>query len=276
MNSTRILPAMQLKAWLRSGRQMAGLLLGLALVLYNLSRYVTFAAAVGVPMNPLEGYIIIGSTMHYVTGLFLGATVLLSDAPFLSKRSRYEVLRMGKKAWIRGELAYIAASVFLYLLIMAAASILMLVLTTPCSFRDGYSPCLKMVVFSKSYFALTEFGIAFPYPALVATLPVYAAFIVTFFLNAVYFILIFFVVFFVGISNRNAAGWAAGASIHIVGYVLYFVQIGVFDFLNPLFLARPGAVAEFGGIPAVAGAACILTALTAILLRRASGREKEL
>ena len=274
MNSTRILLAMQLKGWLRSGRQAVGLLLGLALAFYNLSRYVSFAAAVGAPVNPLEGLIVIGSTPHYLTGLFLGAVILLSDTPFLSKRSRYEVLRMGKKTWIRAELAYITASVFLYMLLIAAASILMLVFTVPFSFRAGYSPCMEMLAFSTSDFAVRLFHFSFPYPALVEGLPAVAAFLVTYFLNSAYFILIFCVVFIVGITCKNAAGWAAGASIQIVCYVLGFLPLGVFAFLCPMFLAMPGPAAALGGIRAVAAAAGILPALTALFLRLASRREK--
>ena len=131
-----------------------------------------------------------------------------------------------------------------------------------------------MLAFSTSDFAVRLFHFSFPYPALVEGLPAVAAFLVTYFLNSAYFILIFCVVFIVGITCKNAAGWATGASIHIVCYVLGFLPLGVSAFLCPMFLAMPGPAAALGGIRAVAAAAGILPALTALFLRLASRREK--
>lgn len=269
MKNERILIAMQFKGWLTWGRQTAGILLGLSLAFYNLSRYVSFAAAVGEPVNAAEGFILLGSTPHYINCLLLGALVLLSDIPFLTDRSRYEILRMGREAWIRGQLAYIAAAVLCYMALMAAGSALMLAVLVSGCFMGGYSRPMEMLALTGSGYALREFQLFFTAPALVRGLSPWAAFLTTWLLNSEYFILIFSAVFFVGAVYKNAAGWFAGVAIHIASFMMEFMQLGLFSFLAPLFLAMPGSVAELYGIPGIPGAGLVLLVWVLVFWRAA-------
>ena len=271
MRFSKMLLLAQIKGWCRGGRQAAGLLLGLALVFNNLSKYVNFANAVGIPVNPLEGFIFIASHEHFVNGLILGAIVLLSDLPFLTDRSRYEIIRIGRGAYLRGQLTYIATAVLIYMLVMAAGSVLMLSFMVPCTFGGRYSRCMEMLALEQPEFVLREFHIIFPYSEFITAMPPAAAFVTSFLLNAIYLTLLFYIAFYFGIMYKNAVGWAVGIGIHIAGYVAGFMQLGIFSALSPFFLAMPGKVAQLGGIPAIAGGGIVLFSIV-MLMRKEVGR----
>ena len=101
---------MQITSWKTDPRVIMAFLFGFALLCVEGYPYLKFAAFVRSDVQSVEMFVLCGSDGFAFMALFLGNLLLLSNAPFLSETTTYEMLRMGKKRWIDSKIIYIGIS----------------------------------------------------------------------------------------------------------------------------------------------------------------------
>lgn len=210
----------QIMAWRRDYKAWAAFMLCLAFCIMNASRYVSFSAALGYRIQAAEAYVIIGSSIHYYTGILLGALLLLSDAPFINVRSPYEILRAGKRIWTRGQISYIVMSVILYSLFTILFCAALSALSGNIYFENSWSEAMSLLAKRQPSFAILDFKLAFPYGEFIDAVCPYGAMFMTLFFNSCYICLLCLCMFAVNVRSGRCSGWIAAIVVHIAGYVI--------------------------------------------------------
>lgn len=211
----------RVKSWSRDYKVWAAFLLGFALCILNISKYIAFSEAVSSPVQAVEAYIIVGSTVPYFTGILLGALLLLSDAPFTSSRSPYEMLRVGRKQWLSGQVCYVFLASIIYSLAILLFSVIVCALSTDVNFSEKWSSSMMMLAERRPSFAVEVYKLAFPYPEFIHATTPYIAMVLTLFFNGCYITFICMCMLAINIRFNRNIGWVVAAVIHIAGYVIY-------------------------------------------------------
>lgn len=210
----------QIMAWRREYKAWAAFALCLAFCILNVSKYVSFSATLGYRIQAAEAYVIIGSSIHYYTGILLGALLLLSDSPFINARSPYEILRAGRRIWLHGQVHYIVMSVILYSLCTALFCIMVSAFSGNIYFENSWSEAMALLAKRQPSFAILEFKLSFPYGEFVDAVSPYGAMLMTLFFNSCYICLLCLCMFAVNVYSSRCLGWIAAIMVHIAGYVI--------------------------------------------------------
>lgn len=114
-----------IKKWLVNPRIYLIAVLLLAYFHSRISPIYTFCVQHNAKITPyLFSYFM--SDDHVVLIASLGAMLLFCDAPFIDSEQPYIVLRSGRKKWVLGQFAYIAASSVIYTLFLYLLTLLLL------------------------------------------------------------------------------------------------------------------------------------------------------
>jgi hypothetical protein len=120
------LAANNFRRWLIEPRYWVSFLLA-AFVVHGFSQgFVAFSQVVDVPVAPWTLPFLLGD-LRVCMPLFFGAVLLFCDAPFIHDLTPYESIRAGKARWLCGQLLYVLLATVVYVLFVAAVSILTLV-----------------------------------------------------------------------------------------------------------------------------------------------------
>lgn len=207
--------------WLRNPRIVSSILLGAVLCLYSIFRYFQFSNAIGSSVQIFEAYIIVGSYAPFFLAMFLGSLLLISDAPFVTSLSRYEIVRMGRKNWLTSQIIYIVLSCALYSLIMLCFCIVYTLIFCKVSPANSWSASITMLAEKQPTFAANKFKISFPYPDyLHAVSPLFSV-LLTFFFNTAYSSILGLCILLFNLMTNQNWGWIPAAVLHIFGYIIY-------------------------------------------------------
>lgn len=208
-------------SWYRNPRIIASVLLGLAMSIKKVSGYCSFAEALGMPVNILEPFVILGSTPISFVSIFLGGLLLISDAPFITPLGPQEMLRIGRKKWVWSQIAYLVVTSLFYYICIMLFSMLLTVLRYPSLVSVCWSDAMLHLAIRQPEFAIRSFGLSFPYPDYInSTTPLGASFL-TLIYNSAYMILIGLCTLTINLLTKRNIGWIVAAGIHIGSYIIY-------------------------------------------------------
>ncbi|MCD7769462.1 MAG: hypothetical protein LUH36_05015 [Oscillospiraceae bacterium] len=213
--------AHKLQSWQTDLRVIAAFLLGIALCIGPVSRYMAFANVLGSSVQIFEPFIYMGSTVSMFTQIWLGVQLMMSDAPFLRERSPYEILRIGKKRWISASILYVIAGCLLYMLAMLLVAMLLALAAGSVDYSNRWSDAMVTLAEKQPDFAVVTYSLKFAYPEFISAVRPWGALLQTLLYNGLYLIVISLCIFAVNLWSGLSLGWLAAAAVHIVGYVIY-------------------------------------------------------
>lgn len=210
-----------LRSWRSNYHVWAAFLLGTAMCLKNSFGYLSFANGIGSAVQVFEPYIIIGSRIPFLMGILLGNLLLLSDAPFVSAVSKYEILRIGRKKWFASQVLYVVFSCVLYSLYILLLTGVITFLYSKTYAQNAWSSAMNLIAVKQTDLVVKKYGFSFAFPELIArTSPCGAAFSTVVF-NCLYMVLIGFCILTVNLLCKKNFGWIVAAAVHMIGYIAY-------------------------------------------------------
>lgn len=212
--------AKEIRVWRTRPRVWAAFLLGMCFCLTTTEKYIDFSEAIGSSIQVTESYIIIGSSTSYFTGILLGVLLLLSDAPFVNSRSRYEIIRIGKATWSRSQILYITLSIIIYLLTMVLFTMLIVSFSDRGAWANAWSRSMEILACDNPYFAVTEYKLTFPYPSMISEVRPYLASILTLIYNMLYCLFLCMCMYVFNLVAEKKIGLFLAIIIHFSGYVI--------------------------------------------------------
>lgn len=210
-----------LKSWRSNYHVLASFLLGAGICLKNCHGYLSFSNGIGSSVQIFEPYIIIGSRTPFLMGILLGNLLLLSDAPFISSVSKYELLRTGYKKWFRSQIMYIFLSCFLYLLYILILTSALALICSNAYIRNEWSNAMDMVAIKQTELVIVKYAFSFDFPELVLAVSPVSAAILTLIFNWLYMVFLGLIILMVNLLLNTHYGWVPAAVIHIIGYIAY-------------------------------------------------------
>lgn len=235
-----------LSSWRSENRVIVAFLLGIALTVIPSYRYISFAAAVGSPVQIVEPFIIAGSSDSIMPGILLGALLLVSKAPFISPVTPYEVLRIGKKRWSQVCVVYLIASCIIYHLVIAAAFSVIAVSSGRAYFDNQWSQAVKLLAKDSDY-AITNYHLAFEYPAYISAQTPYSAFLQTLMFNGLYAVVLALCIFLINLVFSAGLGWVVAVILHMGGMVIQRTQWLAFRYGRYSLLTSAMPANNYGG-----------------------------
>lgn len=179
------------------------------------TRLLGFSQYGGEPINMLEPFIISGSEANIAVFLPLSFFLLLADAPFVTTRTTYEMIRVGREDWVKAQLVYIFASGIVFYLLTALVSGLLVA-----------SNAFIANIWSKPLYLLTQgnttaiglFQLGFEYPEFISRLSPIAAWLQVLTLSMLYGIVLGMILFVFNLHG-HALGWILAILVHVIGYI---------------------------------------------------------
>ncbi|MED9967461.1 MAG: hypothetical protein UFJ18_11810 [Blautia sp.] len=209
------------KSWRSDYHVLAAFLLGAALCMKNCYGYLSFANGINSSVNVLEPYIIIGSRIPFLMGILLGNLLLLSNAPFVSSVSKYEILRVGYKKWYWSQIIYIFLTCILYSLYILTITGIVALLYSNVDIQNMWSKSMDMIAVKQTDIVIKKYEFSFTFPEFISSVsPLIAAFLTVLF-NSVYMVFIGVCIFVINLVSGSSFGWMVAAAIHMFGYIVY-------------------------------------------------------
>lgn len=209
------------KSWRLNYHVLAAFLLGTALCLKNCYGYLSFANGIGSPVNIFEPYIIIGSRIPFLMGIMLGYLLLLSDAPFVSLASKYEMLRVSQKKWFWSQAIYIFLSCILYSLYILVLTGIVAFLYSQTYLQNMWSNVMDLTAFKQTDLVIKKYAFSFAFPELISSVSPFGAAFLTVVFNSLYMVFIGVCIFVVNLACSAGFGWIVAALVHMAGYIVY-------------------------------------------------------
>lgn len=206
--------------WKVNFRVLAALLLGCGITLTNIGRYFSFAHAVGYSVQIFEPYILTGSNVMFFMGILLGCLLLLSDAPFVTPMSKYEIIRIGRKKWLMSQIVYIIIACIVYSIVILLFSVAVSTFAGDFFLSNHWSQTMVMLAERQPGFA-DNFRLSFKFPDYIRSTKPFTALLLTFLYNNLYMVVMGLCMFVFNLLINRNAGWVAAMALHIVGYIIY-------------------------------------------------------
>lgn len=210
---------MHFKSWLIDYKIWCSFLLAIGFIVYNLRNYVLFANAFGNGLQVLELYIANGNKSNSYIGVVIGCLFMLSDAPFTTSRSKYEVLRTGKLTWVKSQLAYIILSVVIYNILYLLLACIYSCISCPVGFNNEWSYTFRNLAIQQPDLAVWEYKISFPFPNVILEMDPWLAAVMTLIYNVAYILCLCLVTAVINMYSNKNFGWLVASGIHVAGYV---------------------------------------------------------
>lgn len=257
----------QILSWKTDLRVIMAFALGFVLLCLNGYPYLKFSAFLKCDVQAFELAVICGSTGSSFLAIFLGNLLLLSNAPFITNITTYELLRVGKKRWVDSRILYIVLSSILYSLMLMIASALFSAVNGSLSFKNEWSYAMLELAIKQPSYAVESFRIAFDQRMFVETVNPYTAVFATVICNSMYSVLICMTMMSINLLSSHNWGWIAASLIHISGYVIFANAGFMFPQKYSLFChGMPAYYIQEQGHFSIIGTACFV--LAAILILR--------
>ena len=221
MRSTLLLLRHHLRSCRSDLRLWASLLIGIAMCVSPIHNYLSFAEVSASTHHVLEPFILIGSTVAQFTRIVLGWLVAVLGAPFISERTTYEILRVGRKRYLTERIWFIILLSMMYLIGTTAATCLLGLMRGNTIWINEWSPAMRTLAERQPAFAITTFRLHFPYPHYITALSPYAAAILTLLLNWSYLTILGLVALVINSFIKPVVGVIAAFAVHIAGYLIY-------------------------------------------------------
>ncbi|HIQ98653.1 MAG TPA: hypothetical protein IAB23_03120 [Candidatus Scybalocola faecavium] len=212
----------QLKASAVSIRVWLGYAIGITVALKNAYAYCGYAGErVFQIFEPyMESFINTGDVFI----LLIGYILIISDAPFINRRSTLMLYRSSRGQWFWGMGLYMIIHCILYYVISGVACMIYCI-------RQGYvddlwSMPMRNLALYPSLEAAEWWRLPLPPERLITDFTPTGAMIHTLLLLAVYSLILGFILFIFNTLWNQAVGAALTASIHILGYILAFGGFG--------------------------------------------------
>ncbi len=268
---------MQITSWKTDLRVIMAFAFGFVLLCIEGYPYLKFASFVRSDVQAMELFVLCGSTGYAFLALFLGNLLLMSNAPFVSETTTYEMLRMGKKRWIDSKIIYIVMGSVIYSLVLILASVVFSCLKGTVSFRNEWSYAMQELAFKQPSYAITSFRIAFSERAFVSAVNPYLAALLTVICNSAYSILICLFMMTVNLFSIHNFGWIAASVVHILGYAVFTNSgIGIPMRFSLFCNGMPANFFNEGTCFSAIGVACFFLALILILREACSIASKKM
>lgn len=256
----------QISSWKTDLRVIMAFALGFVLLCLNGYPYLKFAAFLKSEVQAFELSVICGSTGYAFLALFLGNLLLLSNAPFITDVTTYELLRSGKKQWIDSKILYIVLSSVLYSIMLMVASAVFSAFKGTVSFKNEWSYAMLELAIKQPIYSVDSFRIAFPQRMFVETVNPYTAVVLTVICNSMYSILISMTMMCVNLLSSRNWGWIVASLIHIGGYVIFANAGFMFPQKYSLFChGMPAYYIQEIGHYSIIGTVCFVLAVFLIL-----------
>ncbi len=208
-------------SWLNSLHVLAAFLVEITLAVYFEARLLNYSSELRNMLQICEPYVYITSDPKMFGAVMLGGVLLLSDAPFLTPLSQYEMLRIGKKKWVGSQICYVFLTSFLYFIILLFSTAVVGSFGCGVYFIGGWSDTMEILSFTNPSAAATNFQLGFNAPEMLqAVSPVVAALEGIFF-QSLYLGMIGLSILCVNMNTRQNYGWIVGSVLHFMGYLIY-------------------------------------------------------
>lgn len=145
--------------------------------------------------------------------LYLGLICLLCDAPFLSERLPYELIRSGRRAWWMGECLYLWCASLLYLLFLMFGAALVVLPTVSVS--ELWGSTIPALLKEESLEQVLYLGALEIPTELINVIYPYGAQILSFFAGWLSFVLIGHVIYLVNLCTAQRV-WGVGLAVLLV------------------------------------------------------------
>lgn len=211
----------RLRSWGCNPRIIAAMLLGMAMSFRKVGSYCSFAETLSVKINVVESFVILSSTPISFVGIFLGALLLLSDAPFTTPMSQQEMLRIGRIRWMWGQILYLFVTCLLYYVCVLFFTIALTSLKCPVFLSTQWSEAMTQLAIQQPVFAVRSFGLAFPYPEYINAVGPFEAVLLSLLFNSFYTFFIGLCTLTINLLSKQGLGWVFAVSMHIGGYIIY-------------------------------------------------------
>lgn len=208
----------------RSPRIYMGFLVGIGFMMMPIQRYLQYAAALDSPVNVLEPFIMILSEGENLAFIALGLLLILSDAPFMTRRTPYVIMRTSRRRY--------AAGSFLYMLFMSAAYFVSLLLFSMIAAgKQAYwgnfwsNPMYQLTQKTTTADLMDSCHVYFAYPYITSNLSPFSAAMHVFLLCFLYVMILASIMFVLNSIKGRIWGSIAALLVHAAGYVMIIESI---------------------------------------------------
>lgn len=208
----------QLKASLVNVRVWLGYVVGIVVALKTAHNYCGYASGRVIQIfEPyLENYISFGD----VTLMLIGYILIISDAPFINRRSTLALYRTSRGQWFWGMSLYmIVHCVFYYIAAGLASCLYVMGIAYP---HDLWSIPMQNLARYPSLEAVEYWHLNFPEEPLIINYTPWQAMALTLLMMAMYSIILALILLIFNTLWNRAAGAALAAGIHILGYIMAY------------------------------------------------------
>lgn len=180
--------------------------------------YLQYSLELLQPINIFEPFIIIINNRFFNAFLFLGYLFLVADAPFMTHRGFYSVIRTTKSAWGLGILLYIFTSALVYYLIMFIVSVV--VGASHGFFANIWSDPIYRLCANTPAFAIKKYYLSFSNIAYLQNFTPISSTIQCILMSSFYGAIIGSIIFVINLNIRKIYGGLVGLLIHLLGFVI--------------------------------------------------------
>lgn len=202
------------RSWVTTPRVYVALVMNAFVVSVISARLLAFSRFVAEPVNILEPFIISGSEASWAVFLPLGFLLLLADAPFVTSRTPYELIRVGRAQWVKAQLVYIVMAGVVFYGLTALISGL---LVAPNAFVGNLWSRPLYYLSRGDRTAIELFQIAFEYPQFIGGMRPLTAWFQVLSLSMLYGIVLGMILFVFNLRG-HALGWILATLVHVIGY----------------------------------------------------------
>lgn len=208
------------RMWVCKLRIMSAFLLGITMMLFYAARYLSYAEAMGQSIPCFEAYIVLSSEPQAFCFLTLGGLLLLSDAPFLTPISAQEMIRIGRKKWLIGQIIYIFLASTVYFSLLAVLAFIFSNVTVGTYLLGGWSNALQILADLQPQAATVNYLVRFPFPQMVRVISPNTAAFATIILQSLYLSLVSLIILCGNLVFKTNCGWILGSFFHFVNYMI--------------------------------------------------------
>lgn len=225
--------------WRRNPRVFASFILNASFCFIFARKYILFCRVMELTANPLELYIIMGSTITTFLELSLGCFFLLSNTTEIQDRNYYELIRVGTRNWLQVEIVYSFVVTIIYFLFTILLTYAICCICLSGRLTKSWGEGITTLAELKPGFAVSNFRLYFPYVEIIHSLSPPLALFLVLAGNVGYCYLLIIIISWVNIEFRTNHGWLVSIVFHIINYVIVQNRLLFGSYFSFLDLAFP-------------------------------------
>ena len=225
--------------WRKNPRVLASFLLNAAFSIIFSRKYILFCRVMDLTANPLDLFIIMGSTITTFLELSLACFFLLSDTTEIQSRNYYELLRVGPNNWLRVEMIYSLIATVIYYLFTIMITCVICCICLSGSLSTSWGEGITTLAEVKPSFAVSNFRLHFPYSEIIHNISPALTICLVLVGNVGYCYLLVIIMSWINIMFRTNYGWLVSIVFHIINYVILQNRLLFGSYFSFLDLAFP-------------------------------------